>query len=271
MSGRLVEAGGWLATLAQSNDLQSEEARYIVKSYGLAAATFTDPDPSRISDFDDVLEYFQHADDSRSELFIRLTIALLELTKSPPNVMAAEQHLRRASELAEQERSPFIDSMVLLIRGQTSLAAGDLEEATRSFTGSLKAARASGEAISESAALYHLGWLQMISGDVDGARDCFVQQLLIVSTVGNEEGIAIGLAGLFAASATSGDVERAGRFLGAAENIRERKGIRVPGLFAYHQPVLAQIEASPAAPVLAAARGDGRQAELTEVLEEAFR
>ena len=33
VSGRLVEMRGWLATLAQSNDLQSEEARYIVKSY----------------------------------------------------------------------------------------------------------------------------------------------------------------------------------------------------------------------------------------------
>ena len=136
------------------------------------------PDPNRISDFDDVLEYFQRQRTTPAgELFVRLSIALLELTKSPPDLMAAEQHLRRASELAEQERSPFIDSMVLLIRGQASLAAGELAEATRSFTGSLEAARASGEAISESAALYQLGWLQVISGNVDGAREYFTQQL----------------------------------------------------------------------------------------------
>lgn len=41
----------------------------------------------------------------------------------------------------------------------------------------------------------------------------------------------------FAIAASSGDVHGAGRFLGAAEDIRARLGIAGPTVFSYHQRV----------------------------------
>ena len=83
-------------------------------------------------------------------------------------------------------------------------------------------------------ALYQLGWVQMRLGNHSTAQDYFVQELLISSAIGHEEGIAYGLDGLFAVAAVAGDVRRAGRLLGAAEDTRERKGLLGPGWFSYH-------------------------------------
>ncbi len=44
-----------------------------------------------------------------------------------------------------------------------------------------------------------------------------------------------------------GDVERAGKFLGAADELRERNGLLGPAMLPYFERVLAQVEASPAA------------------------
>ena len=45
------------------------------------------------------------------------------------------------------------------------------------------------------------------------------------STIGHDEGIADAFEGLFAVASTAGDLELGGRLLGAAEDIRERKGL----------------------------------------------
>ncbi|WP_166874411.1 hypothetical protein [Salinibacterium sp. ZJ450] len=90
------------------------------------------------------------------------------------------------------------------------------------------------------------------------------------SAGGHEEGIAYGLEGLFAVEVEAGAFERAGRFLGAADDTRERKGLLGPGIFSYHQRVLGQVEASPAAEEFTIAREQGRHADIAEVLEEAL-
>ncbi|WP_411722329.1 hypothetical protein, partial [Mycetocola sp.] len=69
------------------------------------------------------------------------------------------------------------------------------------------------------------------------------------AAVGHEEGVAYGLEDLFAVTIAAADEELAGTLLGAAEDIRERKGILGPGFFSYHQQILTQVEASPAADV----------------------
>jgi hypothetical protein len=86
--------------------------------------------------------------------------------------------------------------------------------------------------------------------------------------MGHEEGIALGLEGMFAVAGMSGDIQRAGRYLGAAENIRSRKGITGPTVFSHHQDLLARLEESPAADEFNAARQEGRDAETASILEE---
>ncbi|HYI32860.1 MAG TPA: DUF4062 domain-containing protein [Glaciibacter sp.] len=270
ITGRLPETGDWASRLAGVDYELSDQTRVRVRFYVIGAATWKKPDPGRIPDFEDCLTYFIREHDLLGEFLTRVTIAVLQLMQAGSGVEAADQNLQRALAVAEDLHSPFLTAMALLIRGQASLARGNVPEATATFEASLEAARASGEVLSQSAALYHLGWVHVLMGTHGTARDYFVQQLLISSAVGHEEGVAYGLEGLFAVAAAASDFERAGRLLGAAEDIRERKGLLGPGMFSYHQQVLAQVEASPAADGFRIAREKGRRADAAEVVEQAL-
>ncbi len=183
---------------------------------------------------------------------------------------AADDQLQRAQAIAEEMHSPSLMAMVLVMRGQTFSIRGDVAKAKETFEASLDAAKSSGEAVLQYSALYQLGWVQMRLGNHSTAHDYFVQELLMSSAIGHEEGIAYGLEGLFAVAAVAGDVRRAGRLLGAAEDTRARKGLLGPGWFSYHLQILAQIEASPAADEFTIGREQGRRADIAEVVEEAL-
>jgi hypothetical protein len=161
--------------------------------------------------------------------------------------------------------------MALLIEGQIPLMGGDIPTAIAKFVASLEAARASGELLSQSAALFQLGWMQLLLGDHRGAADYFVQQMLISQEAGHDQGIANGLDGLFAVSVAAGDIARAGRLLGAADDIRERRGLLGPAMLPYFERALAEVEASPAAHDFSRARESGRHADFAAVVEEALR
>ncbi|WP_167041088.1 DUF4062 domain-containing protein [Salinibacterium sp. ZJ454] len=269
-TGRLPEARDWVARLADVGYPVTEQTRFRVRFYLVGLATWKMPDPSRIPDLQDCLSYFVREHDLFGEFLAQITIAMLELMHGSSGLDAADEDLQRVQAIAEALHSPFLAAMALLIRGRSFLARGDVANATATFEASLDAAKASGEVLSQSAALYELGWVQMLLGEHGMARDYFVQQLLISSAVGHEEGIAYGLEGLFAVEVEAGAFERAGRFLGAADDTRERKGLLGPGIFSYHQRVLGQVEASPAAEEFTIAREQGRHADIAELLEEAL-
>jgi hypothetical protein len=123
-----------------------------------------------------------------------------------------------------------------------------------------------GQAIS----LSHLGWARMVGGEPDRAHDCFGEQLLLASTIGHEEGIADALEGMFAVASVSGDIERAGRMLGAAEDIRERKGLPTRSPLSFFAPILDRVLSGPDAVRFDEARRAGREADIDDVVEAAL-
>ena len=260
-TGRLRELGVWIGRLADVEDQLSDRTRFRVKLYSAGMPTLARPDPSRIPELEDCVAYFLREHDLSGEFLSRVALGVLELTQGPSGMDAAEQHLTRAKALAESLKSPFLTSMALHIAGQVSLARGDVPGAIATFEASLQAAKESGEMLSESAALFQLGWAMMLLGDNVSARDNFAQQLRISSTVGHQQGIANGLDGMFAVAVAIGDVERAGKFLGAADELRERNGLLGPAMLPYFERVLAQVEASPAAKQFQTARAEGRRAD----------
>ena len=87
----------------------------------------------------------------------------------------------------------------------------------------------------------------------------------------HEEGLALGLEGMFAVAAIGGDIHQAGRFLGAADAIRARRSITGPTVFSNHQRILATIEQGPNDDALREGREQGREADTASILQEAFR
>ena len=173
-------------------------------------ATLEGPDPSRIPELEDCVAYFRREHDLVGEFLSRVAIGLLELMQGSSGLDTADRHLQRAKALAETLKSPFLTSMALHIAGQVFLARGDVPGAIATFEASLQAAKDSGEVLSESAALFQLGWAMLLLGDNVSASDFFVQQMRISSAVGHQQGIANGLDGMFAVAVAVGDIERAG-------------------------------------------------------------
>ena len=267
-TGRMREAEAWIARLTEVEDQLSDRTRFRAKMFNAGMTILEGPDPNRIPELEDCIAYFQREHDLPGEFLSQIAIGLLELLRGPSHLDTADKHLQRAIALAETLESPFLTSMALHIAGQVFLARGDAPGAVEIFEASLQAAKDSGEVLSESAALFQLGWAMLLQGENVSASDFFVQQMRISSAVGHQQGIANGLDGMFAVAVAVGDFERAGRLLGAADEIRERKGLLPPAMLPYHQRVLATVEASPAAEEFQIAREAGRHADIAEVIEE---
>ena len=126
------------------------------------------------------------------------------------------------------------------------------------------------DTLGQAIALSHLGWARMVGGEPDRARECFAEQLLLASTIGHEEGIADALEGMFAVASTSDDIERAGLMLGAAEEIRERKGLPTRSPLSFFGPFLERVLSGADAPRFEQARRVGREADLADMVEAAL-
>lgn len=269
IAGRLPEAGEWFARIAEGGDQVSEQTHARAKFYVAGLATWKRTDPTSIPDLEEGLAYFVRQHDAFGEFLVRMDLAIFELLRGPAGVDAADRHLHRAQAIAEDLDSPSLTAMVLLFAGQAFSVRGEISSAKGAFEAGLAAAKSAGEAVLQYSALYQLGWVEMRLGNHGTAREYFVQELLMSSAVGHEEGIAYGLEGLFVVAAADGDVRRAGRLLGAAEDTRARKGLLGPGWFSYYQPALAQVEASPGAIEFNIAREHGRRADIADVVQEA--
>lgn len=269
-TGRMREAEAWIARLTEVEDQLSDRTRFRAKLFNAGMTILEAPDPSRIPELEDCIAYFQQEHDLPGEFLSQVAIGLLELMRGPARLDIADRHLQRARAIAETLESPFLTSMALHIAGQVFLARGDAPGAVEIFEASLQAAKDSGELLSESAALFQLGWAMLLGGENDSASDFFVQQMRISSAVGHQQGIANGLDGMFAVAFAMGDIQRAGKLLGAADELRERKGLLPPAMLPYHQRVLAQVEGSPAAEEFQIAREQGCHADIAEVIEEAL-
>ena len=244
-TGRMQDAGAWIARLGAVEDRLSDRTRFRAKLFNVGMTTFDAPDPSGIPELEDCIAYFERENDLPAEFLSQVAVGLLELMRGSSGLDAADRHLQRARALADTLNSPFLTSMALHIAGQVFLARGDAPGAVGIFEASLQAAKDSGEVLSESAALFQLGWAMLLQGENASANDFFVQQMHISWAVGHQQGIANGLDGMFAVAVAVGDIERAGKLLGAADELRERKGLLPPAMLPYHQRVLAQVEAIP--------------------------
>ena len=190
-------------------------------------------------------EYFGTSGRLFGEALVLASLALAQLTQAVPDLDGADVTLRRALRLVEELDDAFGRAIIGNLLGRTALMRGRTTEAIERFDGSLVIARRIDDKLGLSIALNYLGWARVMLADLRGARECFIEQLLISSTVGHEDGIAYALEGMFALAALSADLERAGRLLGAAEEIRESKGLFSGAAFSFHQRVLDRVEDGP--------------------------
>ncbi|BDZ46055.1 hypothetical protein [Naasia aerilata] len=71
-------------------------------------------------------------------------------------------------------------------------------------------------------------------------------------------------------AALSGDVERAGRLLGAAQTLRERVGLFNPSAFAFHSQLVGSLRSGPGAELFEHGYTEGRGLTPQDAVEEAL-
>ena len=266
VGGQHGEVRVWMARLLEHEDELSERARTIALYYENSIASMQAPDPSILPVLEQCADYFAREHDRFGEALVLGSLALAQLTMASPDLDGAEAALRRALRLVEDLDDAFGRAIIGNLLGRTALMRGRTDEAIERFDAALAIAHRIDDKLGQSIALNYLGWARVMLADLDGARTCFTEQLLISSSVGHEDGIAYALEGLFGLAAVTGDVELAGRLLGAAEDVRERKGLFAGSAFSFHQPILDRVLAGPDADRFAVARREGRDAELAEVV-----
>jgi hypothetical protein len=74
---------------------------------------------------------------------------------------------------------------------------------------------------------------------------------------------------MFAVAYTSGEVDRAGRLLGASDELRERRGLLLGrAMLPYYEQLLAEVTASPSAREFELAREEGRREDIAQLIDE---
>lgn len=272
VSGQFGEVWVWLNRLLEPDVRLTERSRTIAVYFtNLIAFTSQQvPDPSFIPVFVDCVERFRRDGDKFGEGAALASLGMAQLTQSPPDIDVAEETLERSLRLIEHTDIPFLRVTVGLVLGQSELMRGRIPSALQAFDANLTLARNNGDKVSESWALNYSGWTRLVTGDLVAARECFAETLLLTSSTGREWGTAYALEGLSAVAASSADPSFAGRMLGAAETIREHKGMVAVSTNTFYQPILARVLHGPDAEQFETARKLGRDAELADIVELAL-
>lgn len=268
--GELGEVERWMNRLLEPDVELSSHSRTIAAFLSNAIAFQRMPDPSFDEVFEEYVMRFRDERDSVGESAALASLASSRLLQLHPDFDGAEHDLERSLHVAEQADVPFVRLTIGLLAGQIQLMRGRASAAVQAFDEILALARQDGDKMTESGALNYLGWTRFMSGDLDGARENFAETLLLSTATGSEWGAAYGLEGLSAVAASTGDLESAGRMFGAAENIRERKGMFAVATSSFYRPILDRILEGPGAERFEAAQSAGRDAELSDIVAEAL-
>jgi predicted ATPase len=270
VGGLLGEVRGWMEEMLASGDPLEDRSRASGLYFTLAITFWQEQDGWVVPGLTESAELFRAAGEPSGEALARISIALALLADTPPEADRAEDELETALTLFRSADDAWGEALALVTLGRSAILGGRVQRALNRFEESVTLARRQGDTLSEVIAVHHLAWARLLLGDPDGAGPLFEDSLRASSHAGHAEGMAYGLEGLVAIAAVRGEVERAGRLLGASEVLRERTGLYNAPTFSFHQQTLAPILAGDEAEALERARGAGRRISTPDAVAEAL-
>jgi predicted ATPase len=268
---QLGEVRGWAGRMLSTETSLSDRSRAIATFYACTVASWQTP--RRLSvrrPLERAAKTFRREGDKFGEAVVLVGLCIAKVSGKPPDLFGAQRHANRCRALMEECDDPFGRGVACSMLGFLSMIRRDYTGARRRFEEALALARSISDQLGESIAMYNLGWVLVFTTDFAGARERFVKQLEISSRIGSEGGVAFALEGLFADAVGMGDIVTAGRYFGAAEVLRERKGMFWRADFSFHERILQSVRSGPDAARFEDARVAGREAELDDVVGSAL-
>lgn len=258
VGGRLGEVHSWMAELLGAPGDVAPRTRAIALYFTRAITFWQDPDDLVVPGLTESAELFRAERDPWGEALALVSLALARLAAASPDPAGADEALARALALFRGVGSRWGEAMTLATQGRVAIVQGRVQEAAGCFEESLAATRQVHDPLGEAIALHHLGWARLLLGRLPEADADFRENLRLSSRLGHDDGVAYGLESLVAVAATTGDVERAGTLLGAAEALREQSGLYNAPTFSFHLLTLDQVLDDASRARLETARAAGR-------------
>ncbi|WP_411720891.1 ATP-binding protein [Mycetocola sp.] len=271
VGGHHGEVRRWMESVLASGAPLADLTRAVALYYTRAITFWQDPDGQVVPGLLESAELFRRAGDPPGEALTRISLALALLAAREPDPAGAAAHLESSLAIFRDTGDNWGEAMALVALGRVALLQHDVQDALERFQNSLTLARKQREQLGEAIALHHLGWAQLLLGSLPDAQTSFDESLSLSLAASHDEGIAYGLEGMVATSASRGELERAGRLLGAAERLREQSGLYNAPSFSFHQQWVGQILASDGASLFEQARAAGRTLSARAAAEEALR
>ncbi len=258
VGGHLGEVRGWMNELLAVPQPVGGLTRAIALYFTCAITFWRDPEGRVIPGLTESAELFRTAGVHTGEALALISLALALLTSPTPDFVRAEEVLETSLGIFRSQGDHWGAGMALVTLGRVSLSQQKVHGALNRFTESLAETRLQRDELGVTIALHNLGWARFLLGETELAHEAFDESLKASARLGHDEGVAYGLEGLLAIAATEGDIERAGRLLGASQCLREQTGQNSPS-FSFYQHVVDQILATDAAAAFEQARVAGRQ------------
>jgi predicted ATPase len=256
-----------LARAEQRHVELSESAQAIAGYYTNAILFWQSPGTDVVPGLQKTAELFERAGDPSGSALTRVSVSLALLSRrSGPDMPTAIAQLDLALGQYRGAGDAWGQAMVLVMLGRIDLVGGDTEAARGRFDESLTLATAQGERLGIVIALNHRGWARFLGGDVAGASADFAEALDMSIALGHDEGVAYGLEGFVGLRAAAGDARAAGLLLGAAQNLRRRKGILNPAAFEFYMIPVAALRESGEHPEFDEAIARGSTMSVDEVM-----
>ena len=219
-------------------------------------------------DLERSVELFHETGDVFSEALTLTVLSLAYMSVEPPDLALAEQRQLAALELVDVQRDATFHALFIGALGRIRLLRGHPREGMELLEASRVEASHAGDIFAESVALTQIGWARLALGDPD--PDPFLRNLELALRLGNDVGVAFALEGLGATAVQTGDPERGGELLGAAENLRTRTGLWDQRAFITFQPYVDAVLAGEASAEFESARARGRRMPRRAVLDLAL-
>jgi predicted ATPase len=263
----LPEAKTWTEDLLGAGQPLSTRTRAILLAFPSWVSLWQTDAEISTEKLEESVGLFHATGDEFAEGLTLTVLSLAYMSVQPPDLELAEARQRAALDL-EGGRDPSFDALYRGALGRIRLQRGDLAGAMVLFERSLDEAVRAQDMFVESIALTQVGWAQLALGQ--DASEAFLRNLDLAVRLQNDTGIAFALEGVSASVATTGDLQRAGTLLGAADALRARTGLSDQRSYVTFQPFVDAVLASDGAAAFLAGRARGRRMSRRAVLESAL-
>ena len=267
----MPEARAWMEEVLDARVPLSRRARAIALAFSSWVSVWQRDPLVSTEPAAESVELFRAERDEFGEALALSILSLCCMSVSPPQLRRAEAGQREALELPTVKANPTFLGVLHTGLGRVLFLGGDPAGALAEFEQSRDVAVRAGDLFVESVAVTQVGWARLALGDPEPGA--FLRALEIATGLDNVGGIAFAFEGLAATAGSTGDIERAGTLLGAAESLRSRTGLMDQREYRSYQPVVNAILASDRAADFQAAREAGRRmprpAALAIALEQA--